>query len=146
MPTILQLLGVASVAAIDGESLLPLDRHAAAWPTPRSHPQARFGWSAIRALHARRFKLIETARPELYDLARDPGEQQNLFDTRRALAEQLLRDLNARADAIAEPAAIAPARDRLASLGYVSSGPPRFRGRPDGRDPKDMVTIFNAAA
>jgi hypothetical protein len=109
------------------------------------YPQARFGWSAIRALRTERFKLIETARPELYDLVSDPGEQHNLFDTEHALAERLLRDLNehARADAIEEPAAIAPVRDRLASLGYVSSGPPRF-GPPDGRDPKDMVTIFNA--
>ena len=71
---------------------------------------------------------IETARPELYNLARDTSKRRNLFDTQRALAERLLRDLNdhARADAIEEPAAIALAGDRLASLGYVSSGPPRF--------------------
>ncbi len=147
MPTILQLLGVGPAAAIDGESLLPLDRQAARVAYAENlYPQARFGWSAIRVLRTERFKLIETARPELYDLARDPGEQQNLFDTqaraRRAVASRSERACGA--DAIEEPAGIDPARDRLASLGYVSSEPPHFGGRPDGRDPKDMVTIFNA--
>jgi choline-sulfatase len=147
MPTILRLLGLRSGTRTDGESLLPLDaRPARVAYAENLYPQVRFGWSAIRALRTERFKLIETARPELYDLATDPGEQQNLFDTRRAVAERLLRDLNrqASADVIDEPATIAPARDRLASLGYVSSGPTLFGGHPEGRDPKDMVTIFNA--
>ena len=95
MPTILQLLGVRSATAMDGESLLPLDRRPARVAYAENlYPQARFGWSAIRALRTKRFKLIETARPELYDLATDPGEQHNLFETRRALAERLLRDMN----------------------------------------------------
>jgi len=148
MPTILQLLGVSASAAIDGESLWPLDRPAARVAYVENlYPHARFGWSAIRALRTERFKVIETARPELYDLATDPGEQHNLFDTEHALARRLLRDLHEHAgvDAIADAAALAPwTRDRLASLGYVSSGPPRLGGPLDGRDPKDMVTVFNA--
>ena len=75
MPTVLELLGVERPEPMDGESLLPLvngeqrDRPAYA---ENLYPHERFGWSRIRALRAGRFKVIDTARPELYDLARDP--------------------------------------------------------------------------
>ena len=57
------------------------------------YPNLRFGWSTLRALRSGRFKVIDTARPELYDLEHDPGERQNLFESRRDVAEPMLQRL-----------------------------------------------------
>ena len=42
-----------------------------------------YGWSPLRSLRSGRFKFIEAPRRELYDLERDPFEQQNLYQERR---------------------------------------------------------------
>jgi choline-sulfatase len=154
MPTVLELLGVRHEARMDGESLLPLV--AGARPdldayAENLYPNLRFGWSTVRALRSGRFKLIDTARPELYDLQHDPDERQNLFESRRDVAEAMLqrlqRDEYLSADGRGpEPRAIDPElQKRLGALGYVSvarSAPLDAHGG-RARDPKDMVAVFN---
>ena len=155
MPTVLELLGVRHDAQMDGKSLLPfvagarpdLDAYA-----ENLYPNLRFGWSAVRALRSERFKIIDTTRPELYDLQHDPEEQQNLFDTRRDVAEPMLqrlrRDEYLSVDRLGpEPRAMDPElQKRLSALGYVSvarraAAVDAHGGR--ARDPKDMVDVFN---
>jgi arylsulfatase A-like enzyme len=155
MPTALELLGISHEGKIDGESLLPLvagarsDRPVYA---ENLYPHSQFGWSTVRALRSERFKVIDTVRPELYDLQRDPQERQNLFDSRRDLAEQMLRRLRRYESLLtsrSEPASQAidaETQQRLGALGYVSRA--RHAGRlvpQRGRtaDPKDMVADFN---
>ena len=41
-------------------------------------PDLQFGWSALHALRSPRYKFIDAPRPELYDLAADPGETTNI--------------------------------------------------------------------
>jgi hypothetical protein len=43
-------------------------------------PRLHYGWSPLRALSGERWKYIRAPRPELYDLAADPGELRNLVD------------------------------------------------------------------
>ena len=134
MPTVLELLGVRHEARMDGESLLPLvagarrDLDAYA---ENLYPNLRFGWSTVRALRSGRFKVIDTARPELYDLQHDPDERQNLFDSRRDVAEPMLQRLR-RDEYLSvdrrgpEPRAIdLELQKRLGTLGYVSFAPQR---------------------
>ena len=65
----------------------------------------RLGCSSLRALRDGRFKLIDAPRPELYDLERDPFEERNIYDERRALAEAMI----ARAAVVAKGRGSAPA-------------------------------------
>ena len=58
------------------------------------YPNLRFGWSTVRALRSGRFKVIDTARPELYDTSSTTRtEHQNLFESRRDVAEAMLQRL-----------------------------------------------------
>jgi choline-sulfatase len=155
MPTVLELLGVRHEERMDGGSLLPLV--AGARPdldayAENLYPNLRFGWSTVRALRSGRFKVIDTPRPELYDLQHDPEEQQNLFETRRDVAEAMLQRL--RRDEYLptdgrgpEPGAIDPElQRRLNALGYVSVARSAALLDAHGdraRDPKDMVADFN---
>ena len=74
--------GVAPPAAraLSGRSLAAALRGGAAAPSEprpmpsRSCPLLHFGWSDLRVLREGRFKYIQAPRPELYDLASDPGE------------------------------------------------------------------------
>ena len=77
MPTVLELLGVPGPKAVQGTSLLPLARgerlglvaHSESW-----YPRYHYGWSELQSVQDGRFKYIRAPRPELYDLAADPGE------------------------------------------------------------------------
>jgi hypothetical protein len=155
MPTVLELLGVRYEERMDGGSLLP--RVAGARPdldayAENLYPNLRFGWSTVRALRSGRFKVIDTPRPELYDLRHDPDEHQNLFEIRRDVAEAMLqrlrRDEYLSADGRGpEAGAIDPElQKRLGALGYVSvsrSAAPLDAHGNRARDPKDMVAVFN---
>ena len=52
-------------------------------------PNLQFGWSALHCLRSPRYKLIQAPRPELYDLAADPGEETNVFDQHPAVAREM---------------------------------------------------------
>ena len=157
-PTLLDLLGLRALPnAVAGSSLVPLmtgdrselnlDGYAEAM-----YPLHHYGWSALRALRAGRFKLIDAPRPELYDLEQDPGETQNLFQERLALGQRMqtqLRSVEAQAAASASadapPADVDPeVRERLAALGYVGSFVASTSSDDTGRaDPKDKIDLFN---
>ena len=153
MPTVLDLLRVPAPAGVQGASLLPLARG-----EPRDHPalveswypRFHYGWSELRSLRDGRYKLIEAPRPELYDLADDPGETRDLAarDPQRVAA--MTRALRGLAAGLGQAAAQPPSsvdpevQERLQALGYVS-GPVSARtleDRPRG-DPKDKIGLYN---
>ena len=99
------------------------------------------------------WKYIQSRRPELYDLGRDPGERDNRIDKEPAVARGLradLEDLRKKMPAAAgSPGGASALVDqetlrRLESLGYIGGGVERERLGPDaGReDPKDFVALF----
>ncbi len=157
-PTILDLVGAPPLRSPDGRSLVPLidcssDRGCSGGPAPPVYaetllPQLYMNWAPLRAIRDERWKLIQAPRPELYDLAADPGEQKNLYarrtQTARGLELQLERVTGGQSGGMSVGRMDRDALDRLAALGYVGAGaePASIEGaaRPD---PKDMIATFN---
>ena len=154
MPTVLDLLGQAPPAGIEGRSLVPLmtgtteDLNLDAY-SESLYAFNHYGWSEIKALRSGRFKYIATTKPELYDLERDPGEQTNLYTERRSLADRMAAELQRLAKETPQsesgPATVDPeTRERLAALGYIGSFTETARKPGEVLpDPKDKIEIFN---
>ncbi|MEO5896724.1 MAG: sulfatase [Vicinamibacterales bacterium] len=155
MPTVLDLLGVPC-PPINGASLVGMlhgkPQQVELEAYSESQYPLRFGWSPLRALRAGRYKLIEAPRPELYDLERDPFEERNLYEQRRdvarAFSQRLLTldgsVLARRRDPGSDPIPASDLQHRLASLGYVGSGPYTTPAtHHDLPDPKDCIDVVS---
>jgi arylsulfatase A-like enzyme len=156
MPTLLDLIGAPWPPSIDGTTLVPL--MSGAVPTlgleaysESLYPFYRFGWSALHALRAGRFKVVAAPRPEFYDLQQDPFEEHNVFEAQRALAEGMitrLQRIEASASLTAGPSQseVDPeTAAKLASLGYVSRSGVRHATDPSGLpDPKDQIGAMDS--
>jgi arylsulfatase A-like enzyme/Tfp pilus assembly protein PilF len=159
LPTVLDLVGVAPPAGVQGRSLAPLlaggeDRRREVY-SESLYPLLHYGWAPLRALRTGDLKLIAAPRPELYDLQEDPGEETNLVSARRAEARGLAADLTALRQSIesAAPAAAAAASRtdldeealaQLRALGYVAGRggvDPSREGDAERADPKDEIAI-----
>ena len=153
-PTVLELLGAPALPRAEGRSLVPLMHGKSAGPAPAVYaetylPQLYMNWAPLRAIRDDRFKLIEAPRPELYDLARDPGETRNLYleqaETARALEKELQRWTSSGTGAMSVGGLDREAIEKLAALGYVGAGAePAAAGPGETRaDPKDVIAAFN---
>lgn len=115
-PTFLALAGVAAPKEWAGRDLTPLLRGERAqnfgeavceWADDRSE---KFGSAAYRLIRTQTHKLIlwkkEDRTDELYDIAADPSEQNNLFNdlSARLIREDLLRRLKAWMEKTGDPA------------------------------------------
>ncbi|HEX7186190.1 MAG TPA: sulfatase-like hydrolase/transferase [Thermoanaerobaculia bacterium] len=109
-PTLLTLAGLSVPASWPGRDLLSakIEESFSEWADETSE---RWGRMAYRSVRTARHKLIvwkdPQKKPELYDLAADPGEEKNLIDTPEA--QTIRKDLEARLRAwmetTADPAA-----------------------------------------
>ncbi len=156
MPTILELLGIAAPANLDGASLKPSILRAET--TPRivfgetDYP-LRFGWAPLRSVRNEGFKFIEAPQPELYDLRSDPGELRNHYVPWDATVQKLrkiLAEMTAKSPPVGKPsrAAVAPSTiDELRALGYLGASDARSSTDvPEPSllpDPKDKVEEQN---
>jgi arylsulfatase A-like enzyme/Tfp pilus assembly protein PilF len=152
-PTLLELAGVAVPSSMQGQSLLPLLSSPAPADRPAyaetDYPRRAFGWSSLAAWRVDRFLYVKAPRRELYDVAADPISARNLAGERVSLADRVGRDLEEfrrRTTAGGSGGAAAPAADpqlaeKLASLGYVSTGTAAPSAA--GIDPKDKVAVAN---
>jgi arylsulfatase A-like enzyme/Tfp pilus assembly protein PilF len=152
-PTILDTIGFgAEAVGMQGRSLRP-------WIKRRSgadldalvetfYPRENFGWSELVGLVSGAWKYIQAPRPELFDLANDPGERADLAgssadkagELRKKLEEALVR-LGARPGAAAGPsAARIDDQERLRSLGYVNFAPTKPGS--SAPDPKDRIGLL----
>jgi len=152
-PTILARAGLAPLAGADGVDLAGRRDPGRELYAETLAPLLDHGWSGLRALRRGRWKLVDAARPELFDLDRDPGEQRDLWASAGEGAA-LRRDLHAMASgwgqAREERAPLdRAAREALASLGYASgpgeTPPDVGAGRPDPRTRMDVVRELDAA-
>jgi tetratricopeptide (TPR) repeat protein len=88
------------------------------------------------------YKFIEAPRPELYDLASDPGEKENLYERDRSKASELRARLlsvsNGERRPAEKPAGLAVVAP-LRSLGYLGGAPSRPYS---GADPKDRLALY----
>jgi len=156
LPTVCEMAGIDIPPSVQGRSLVPSFFGARA-PADRLvyaetfYPRYHYGWSDLRSVQDRRFKLILAPVPELYDLERDPAEARNLVYLEKAVFE----DLSARAEALMGEAGRnalevdiskvdEETREKLAALGYVGSftDSAKLAGQRLA-DPKDKIGIFN---
>jgi len=114
------------------------------------YPQTSFGWSALRVLRQGNHKYIEAPRPELYNVAEDPGENSNLYRVNQPLAHQLRSSLLRLEQGFMVPdEAVTDQPDpesveRLSALGYVSvTQPIRAQASKNLPDPKEKIDVFN---
>ncbi|MBM3284516.1 MAG: tetratricopeptide repeat protein [Candidatus Aminicenantes bacterium] len=156
MPTMLEMAGFPSPPEVQGKSLLPRffrpakddDTYAYA---ETFYPRFHFGWSELKSFQDRRFKLIISPDPELYDLELDPDEMKNLVP----IEPKLLASLEKRATRFIAAASQnayeldfrkidEETREKLAALGYVGSftDSARLEGKKLA-NPKDKIGVFN---
>jgi arylsulfatase A-like enzyme len=152
-PTVIALVGAQPLPETAGLDLSPLLRGEEGAPANAYFetvaPQLDFGWSPLLGLRAGNHKYIRAPRPELYDLAADPGEQRSLAADRPELVAELDAALEARLRVSpahsAAPLALTPeARAALTSLGYLASPADGSAplGKVGGDDPKDRLSVI----
>jgi cytochrome c-type biogenesis protein CcmH/NrfG len=133
--------GVSLAATVAGEPLPNRAIYAESFA-----PLVDFGWASLRAVREGTWKYIGAPRPELFDLARDPGEATNLaasrIDEATRLNEAATEWSGAELDAVAAPAPDVAAR--LGSLGYVGGmgRPTAGTSRPDPKDRIDIAAVM----
>jgi len=140
LPTTLAGLGLPPLPSLDGR-VAPGDP---AQPVLLESWQAhqRFGISPHLAIIDGPLKLIDTPRPELYDVVSDPGETTNLADARPDEVARLrgLREAAALPEPSNRTELPAAVQQQLAALGYVSAAAPPTADR--SRDPKDYGRLI----
>jgi choline-sulfatase len=152
-PTILHFAGISPPPEFKGRSLMESLRSGASKTARDVYSESlyahnHFGCSPLRSLRSGRYKYIQAPKPELYDLATDPGETRNLYAQKRSLAlawqEKLaslhpeLRNEHPAGKKALDPHTVA----LLNSLGYVA-GASEHSESPDGEaDPKDRIGEF----
>lgn len=155
LPTLLDLMGGQAPAGCQGVSLVPAF-HGRPVDTEYSYaetlfPKMNMGWAELRAIRSNRWKYIRAPKPELYDLAQDPDEKQNIIDRHPVEASAL----EARLKTILGPAAQGGAEKvqtslvdentlrQLKTLGYLSGFSAReYELTGQGADPKDRVSVL----
>jgi arylsulfatase A-like enzyme/Flp pilus assembly protein TadD len=153
VPTVGALLGIQSPAQVQGVDLsIYLDQTVSGEEDRAIYAESltptKYDANALAALVTSRWKYIQTTRPELYDLVRDPTESTNLArsepDRARALQDRLsltIRQQRRPPDKDRQVEMSAAARRRLEALGYVAdaSTSEELEVDPSKADPKDLV-------
>ena len=152
LPTILDTLALPIPEGLAGQSLL-----AAAAGEPVSQVSTYFealsgqlnrGWAPLQGVIHDRAKYVDLPIPELYELASDPSEAQNLAASRPQALEALRARLAPfrRADAGGRPRREdAATLERLRSLGYLGAGNAPAKERyTEADDPKALVPLDKA--
>ncbi len=156
VPTILSMLRIPVPAEVQGRDLSSLFAQ-----KQQSKKQntiyceavdaTRYGCNPLFGVVQGQWKYIETNRPELYDLSRDPDETKNLAETEQeqaqALRGQLKRIMSEQSylgETDGEIALDHVSLQRLASLGYIGAGSvsDEFEFDINKDDPKDLIEFY----
>lgn len=159
LPTVLNVLKVPLPADVQGASVLPeiLGKPLPSAPPTQLYsesflPLLHFDWSDLRGIQVGKYHFIDVPKPELYDIATDPGELHNIYAQKPAIAQELKSQLEALEQKYTaghqqvQAMPLDPVlMERLKSLGYAgfSGGHPAKTG--DNRqlpDPKDRIAMF----
>jgi len=148
LPTALAALGVdlppgPASSPLPGRSLLlePLDEASTTYFEALSTTLNR-GWAPLRGIVRDRRKFIELPIAEVYDLAADPREKENLFGADSSVDGNLGRWLPA--ESVWPPPrgeVSSEERELLASLGYIGGTAPASRVFTVDDDPKNLIGL-----
>ena len=146
VPTVLDALQMTRLSELPGASLLDVRGDRSSSYFEALSASLNRGWAPLTGVLLARDKFIDLPIPELYDLAHDSAEQQNLAgagsDRARAL-EARLRSFNAGGAVTRgheDPATV----ENLRSLGYVTGrAEPKARYDVDD-DPKRLIAVDRA--
>jgi arylsulfatase A-like enzyme/Tfp pilus assembly protein PilF len=106
------------------------------------YPRFHFGWSDLHSLIRGNDHFIRAPKPELYDLAADPGEKVNTLTENRRVYSALRTAIEPFVKEAAAPAAVDPEEAaKLAALGYLGSSMTADSGGALA-DPKDKIDTF----
>jgi arylsulfatase A-like enzyme/Flp pilus assembly protein TadD len=145
-PTLLGFLKAPALPDVDGVDLSPLLESGSISELPlyseSLYLHLLLGWGELRSLRRGSLKLLAgSSEPELFDVARDPGETANLVEERRAEGTKLLRELEEMSlqSVTNEATPDAETAERLAALGYVAG---RIRSGGRNRDPRAGMPVW----
>ncbi len=156
MPTVLAFLKIEAPSDVQGRNLLPLmaskDKDAGRTLYAETFlPRLHFNWSELRGSETENYHFIDAPKPELYDLKKDPGETNNLYGEKKAVADEMRNKLTmliqqySSGQELAQKTGLDPAlMERLKSLGYAGfsgGGTPTVTDR-SLPDPKDRVQVY----
>jgi arylsulfatase A-like enzyme/Flp pilus assembly protein TadD len=145
-PTLTALLGLPALAPVDGEDLAPLWKDGAAAPSRVAYAetlatQLDLGWSPLHAARSADHLYVRAPRPELYAVASDPKQLDDLMVSEPDAARESAARLDAEIASVLErsqtrqPLALDEhTLEGLRALGYALTGEP-VEGT--GLDPKD---------
>jgi tetratricopeptide (TPR) repeat protein len=150
LPTVLELMGGKAPEGLQGASLTPAF---SGKETPTTYayvetlfPKINMGWTELRGIRTNRWKYIRAPRPELYDLASDPGESTNVIGNHATEAGELeaqLRALSPDVETVETGAVDQRTAQQLRSLGYLGGSSQReFTLTGQGVDPKDRIEVL----
>ncbi len=132
--------GIDLSPALDGGPLPERELYAESFA-----PLVEFGWAPLRAIRSDRWKLIAAPKPELFDIANDPGEQTNRIGDESSIAARLSDRANRYSPGDLPSAARidADAAQRLRALGYASGSvtdhQSPINNRPDPKDRRELA-------
>ncbi len=155
MPTVLAQAGLPVPNEVQGMDLSPFMSGETVRTTERrlysgTLVPTKYGCTPLLAIETDDWKYIQTAEPELYDLIRDPGEKNNLYDEQpqharrlqaglREILERHLRTGRDENTALSDTVSL----ERLRQLGYTGGAVTEsFEFDTTGEDPKGFLDIF----
>ncbi len=129
-PTVCDLVGIQKPSFLQGLSLIPVLQGKAlpARPIYFESLMAYYnrGWAPLKGFIEGEKKFIDSPQPELYDLKKDFSENDNLaqgtsLDESRSTLAELVKTQSGAAEQAARRAPDRETREKLQSLGYISS-------------------------
>lgn len=146
VPTITALLKIEPSGALKGTSLLAREPRAVARRiySETYYPRIHFGWSELRSLVDARHHYIDSPRPELYEIVRDPPETTDAVAAETVVARSMKQELDGYPAAFSDPGHVDPGvAEKLKALGYLSQTTPTHDGEALP-NPKDRIHVHEA--
>jgi arylsulfatase A-like enzyme/Flp pilus assembly protein TadD len=122
-PTVLGLLGMDVPKAMPGVSLLAENAPPRRIYSETFYPRLHFGWSELFSLIDEKNHYIDSPEPELYDLAKDPKETNNVLTQERRVYAAMRKEVEGYDRRLVPPSAVdEETRQAMTALGYIGSG------------------------